>query len=98
MQVHQLSLAFQRCAKWQCNFVTISTISGGAVYGTVITGLNHFAPGPAPDRTQIMGPSSIWGSPQMRVQFSSCYIQRALKSEAGFKPVENTLMDNWASF
>jgi hypothetical protein len=73
----------------------ISTRYGSGIYGTVITGLNHLTSGPAPLRTQLTKPQS---SGTLILRFSSCYIQRALSSEKGFIPIENTWIDNWATF
>ncbi len=74
--------------------MSITTTQGGRIEGAVITGLNHLLAGPPPDRTQLDAPSSG----EMRLQFSSCYIQQALGSERGFVPIENTWIDNWATF
>lgn len=73
----------------------ISTDQGGQIEGAVITGLNHLLAGPPPDNlTQLEAPETG----EMRLQFSSCYIQQALGSERGFIPIENTWIDNWATF
>jgi len=76
--------------------LTISVDWRSQIEGVVITGLNSLQ-GPPPPRTQLMGPSLAFLS-ENRVQFNSCNIQRALGSEKGFIPIENTWMDNWATF
>lgn len=75
--------------------MSITATQGGRIEGAVITGLNHLLAGPPPDSlTQLDAPDSG----EMRLQFSSCYIQQALGSERGFIPIENTWIDNWATF
>ncbi len=54
--------------------------------------------GPPSLRTQLMDRRFAFANPENRVQFSSCYIQQALGSEKGFIPIENTWIDNWATF
>lgn len=76
--------------------LTISTRYSATISGAVITGLNHLTSGPPPGRTQLWEPRSSGRTLQLR--YSSCYIQRALSSEKGFIPIENTWIDNWATF
>jgi hypothetical protein len=78
--------------------VRIATQYGAQILGSVVTGLNHLLAGPPPDRTELVAPSTRWFNARMRLQYSSCYIQQALSSEKGFIPIENTWIDNWATF
>ncbi len=74
----------------------ITTTQGGQINGAVITGLNNLLAGPPPDITELEAPSSA--NDEILLQFSSCNIQQALGSEKGFIPIENTWIDNWATF
>jgi hypothetical protein len=76
----------------------VATESSAWIYGSVITGLNHLIGGPPPGRTELYAPSTLLDDAELRLQYSSCDLQRALGSERGFIPIENTWMDNWATF
>lgn len=74
--------------------MTISTRFTSSIIGTVITGLNTTVSAVPLPRTILTEPR--FGN--LVIQFSSCDILNALQSAVGFTPIENTWIDNWATF
>ena len=62
------------------------------IYGTIISGLNYLT-GDTPDDD-----SDFRGDHEFVLRFDSCYIRKSLRSLKGFIPLENTWIDNWATF
>ncbi len=61
------------------------------IYGRVITGLN-FLTGGSPGDTEIEATQLA------DIRFDSCNIRKSLRSLQGFVPLQNTWIDNWATF
>ncbi len=63
------------------------------IYGTIISGLNYLT-GDTPTNDD----SDFKGDHEFRLRFDSCNIRKSLRSLKGFIPLENTWIDNWATF
>ncbi len=61
------------------------------IYGRVITGLNYLT-GSTPGDTEIKATQLA------DIRFDSCNIRKSLRSLQGFVPLQNTWIDNWATF
>ncbi len=63
------------------------------IFGTLISGLNYLTGDPPTG-----DPSEFGGDNDFLLRFDSCNIRKSLKSLKGFIPLQNTWMDNWATF
>ena len=63
------------------------------IYGTIISGLNYLT-GDTPTNDD----SDFRGDHEFRLRFDSCNIRKSLRFLRGFVPLENTWIDNWATF
>ncbi|MFB3112463.1 MAG: hypothetical protein ACE10G_10555, partial [Gemmatimonadales bacterium] len=63
------------------------------IYGTIISGLNYLT-GDSPTNDD----SDFKGDHEFRLRFDSCNIRKSLRFMRGFVPLENTWIDNWATF
>ncbi len=63
------------------------------IEGTVMSGLNYLT-GDSPTNDD----SDFRGDDSFLLRFDSCNIRKSLRSVKGFSPLENTWMDNWATF
>ena len=61
------------------------------IYGRVITGLNYLTGG-------TPGDTEIQATQLAEFRFDSCNIRKSLRSLQGFVPLQNTWIDNWATF
>ncbi len=63
------------------------------IFGTIISGLNYLT-GDSPRGDD----SDFRGDHEFRLRFDSCNIRQSLRFLKGFVPLENTWIDNWATF
>jgi hypothetical protein len=63
------------------------------IFGTLISGLNYLT-GDTPTNDD----SDFRGDDGFLLRFDSCNIRKSLGSMKGFVPLENTWIDNWATF
>ncbi len=63
------------------------------INGTIISGLNYLT-GDTPTNDD----SDFKGDHEFRLRFDSCNIRKSLRFMRGFVPLENTWIDNWATF
>jgi hypothetical protein len=63
------------------------------IYGTIISGLNYLT-GDSPTDDD----SDFKGEHEFLLRFDSCNIRKSLRFLRGFVPLENTWIDNWATF
>lgn len=62
-------------------------------YGAVVTGLDEQLGGPSPGTTDIGG-----NNRNTYIYYAPCIVDMALLSLTGFRPIDNTLVDNWAEW
>jgi hypothetical protein len=64
----------------------------GWYYGAVVTGMDEQL-GETPGTTDIGGSTRVTD-----LYYAPCLVDQALLSLTGFRPLDNTLVDNWAEW